>query len=87
MDHADHDLLETATDLVNDVLKEVDIKSGEAKCQHLKEQISYLEESQRSPLIEESTVVLCDGMLKNSRGTVSTQHLTPVRGHPHIMSH
>jgi uncharacterized membrane protein YccC len=69
--HADIQRLQEAIDRVEAIIREVDQKTGEANCNFHRDRLNFLEESQRHPLIDEAKVLLCDGVLKNSRGTVS----------------
>ena len=63
-------MLEQACHDVEDVISEVDAQTGEAKCQFTKSKLEYLDDKQKNRLIDESQVILCDGVLKNNRGTV-----------------
>ena len=74
-EHTDHRLLSEAITVVEELIHMVDVKAGEAKCQYTKEKLDYLEDKQRSHLIDDSQAVLCDGILKNNRGTVSLRHI------------
>ena len=70
--HCDHKLIEESINTIEDIIKAVDAKAGESKCKFTKEKLDYLEDGQKNILIEESSAVLCDGILKNNRGTVSS---------------
>ncbi|XP_064631960.1 rho guanine nucleotide exchange factor 3-like isoform X2 [Lineus longissimus] len=70
--HADIQRLQQAIDSVEAIIREVDEKAGEAKCNFHRDRLDFLEESQRHPLIDEAKVLLCDGVLRNSRGTKLT---------------
>lgn len=67
--HVDHKKLDEAVDLIEDMVTEVDKKTGEQKCEYAKERLEYLSEDQRCEEITTSNVILCDGVLKNNRGT------------------
>ena len=57
----------------------MDQKTGEMKCKHYINLFEYLDDRQRLPVIEEQNTMLCGGMLKNNKGTVSTG-LTLIEG-------
>ena len=61
--------------LAEDVVAEADRKTGEAKCIYYRSRITYLYEDQRHPAIESSTSLLCNGTLKNNKGSVSFIHV------------
>ena len=70
-DHRDAALIKKTVDIVEDIIQEVDKQTGQSKCTLTKGKLEYIDEKQKSHLIDESEVVLCDGVLKNNRGTVS----------------
>ncbi|KAM6413898.1 rho guanine nucleotide exchange factor 3 isoform 3-T3 [Rhynochetos jubatus] len=67
-DHPDQQHLEEAINIIQGIVAEINIKTGESECQYYKERLIYLEEGQRDSLIDNSRVVSCHGELKNNRG-------------------
>ncbi|XP_062466746.1 rho guanine nucleotide exchange factor 3 isoform X2 [Pezoporus occidentalis] len=67
-DHPDQQHLEEAINIIQGIVAEINIKTGESECQYYKERLIYLEEGQRDSLIDNSRVVCCHGELKNNRG-------------------
>uniref|UniRef100_V9KDK6 Rho guanine nucleotide exchange factor 3 n=1 Tax=Callorhinchus milii TaxID=7868 RepID=V9KDK6_CALMI len=67
-DHPDQQHLEEAINIVQGIVAEINKKTGESECQYYKERLSFPEESQRDPLINNSKVLCCHGDLKNNRG-------------------
>ncbi|KFP74259.1 Rho guanine nucleotide exchange factor 3 [Apaloderma vittatum] len=67
-DHPDQQHLEEAINIIQGIVSEINIKTGESECQYYKERLIYLEEGQRDSLIDNSRVVCCHGELKNNRG-------------------
>ncbi|KAM4651256.1 rho guanine nucleotide exchange factor 3 isoform 2-T2 [Discoglossus pictus] len=67
-DHPDQQHLEEAINIVQGIVTEINIKTGESECHYYKERLIYLEESQRDPLIENTRALSCHGELKNNRG-------------------
>ncbi|KAI0242695.1 Neuroepithelial cell-transforming gene 1 protein [Lamellibrachia satsuma] len=65
----DVSLLEEASQVVEDIICAVDVCTGRAKCKLMRDKFDYLDDKQKHPLIEESQAVLCEGILKNNRGT------------------
>lgn len=61
--------LANAIRLAEEVVAEADKKTGEAKCIYYRSRITYLYEDQRHPALESSTVLLCNGTLKNNKGS------------------
>ena len=55
---------------IEDIIKVVDARMGESKCQYVVQKLEFSYDSQISDLITQSTSVLCSGQLKNDRGTV-----------------
>lgn len=55
----------------DEIIKEVDKCTGEHKCQYYINQLEYLDENQRHPLIAEQKSLHCMGMLRNNKGSVS----------------
>lgn len=56
--------------IIQGIVAEINIKTGESECQYYKERLIYLEEGQRDSLIDNSRAVCCHGELKNNRGVV-----------------
>ncbi|NXU11192.1 ARHG3 factor, partial [Pardalotus punctatus] len=67
-DHPDQQHLEEAINIIQGIVAEINIKTGESECQYYKERLIYLEEGQRDALIDNSRAVCCHGELKNNRG-------------------
>ncbi|NWT96121.1 ARHG3 factor, partial [Urocynchramus pylzowi] len=67
-DHPDQQHLEEAINIIQGIVAEINIKTGESECQYYKERLIYLEEGQRDSLIDNSRAVCCHGELKNNRG-------------------
>lgn len=61
----------------DEIIKEVDKSTGEHKCQFYINQLEYLDENQRHPLIAEQKSLHCMGMLRNNKGQVSCQGFNP----------
>lgn len=61
--------------MIQSIVAEINIKTGESECHYYKERLLYLEESQRDLLIDSSRILSCHGELKNNRGAVSVVHL------------
>ncbi|XP_069062563.1 rho guanine nucleotide exchange factor 3 isoform X2 [Pleurodeles waltl] len=66
-DHPDQQHLEEAINIIQGIVAEINIKTGESECQYYKERLIYLE-GQNDPLIDNSRVLCCHGELKNNRG-------------------
>ncbi|XP_043934627.1 rho guanine nucleotide exchange factor 3 isoform X2 [Protopterus annectens] len=67
-DHPDQQHLEEAINIIQGIVGEINIKTGESECQYYKERLIYVEESQRDSLIDSSRVLCCHGELRNNRG-------------------
>ncbi|XP_053280707.1 rho guanine nucleotide exchange factor (GEF) 3, like isoform X1 [Pleuronectes platessa] len=67
-DHPDEDTLPDALELIHSIVAEVNKKTGEAECQFYRRGLSYLDESQRLPEIQQSRFLYCHGELKNNKG-------------------
>ncbi|XP_073430234.1 rho guanine nucleotide exchange factor 3 isoform X2 [Dendrobates tinctorius] len=67
-DHPDQQHLEEAINIVQGIVTEINIKTGESECHYYKERLIYLEDCQRDPLIDNSRALSCHGELKNNRG-------------------
>ncbi|XP_078678395.1 rho guanine nucleotide exchange factor 3-like isoform X2 [Branchiostoma floridae x Branchiostoma belcheri] len=65
----DKALLQTAVSLVEDVIAQVDKMTGESNCRFYISRLEYLDEKNEHPLIGQSKLLLCDGILRNNRGT------------------
>ncbi|XP_074646901.1 rho guanine nucleotide exchange factor 3-like [Tubulanus polymorphus] len=74
-DHSDIALLDTAIRIVEDFLADVDEKTGEAKCKFIIGKLDFIEEKQRHSLFDEVRYLLCEGILRNNRGTKLTVFL------------
>ncbi|XP_033110617.1 rho guanine nucleotide exchange factor 3-like [Anneissia japonica] len=68
-DHEDRQSLVEAIKVAENMIKMVDRRTGETKCRHYINSFEYLDDKQRHPLINEQKVLLCGGLLKNSKGT------------------
>ncbi|CAG07346.1 unnamed protein product, partial [Tetraodon nigroviridis] len=55
-------------ELIQSIVAEVNKKTGEAECQFYRRGLSYLEDSQRLPEIQQSRFLYCHGELKSSKG-------------------
>ncbi|XP_040262906.1 rho guanine nucleotide exchange factor 3 isoform X2 [Bufo bufo] len=69
-DHPDQQHLEEAINIVQGIVTEINIKTGESECHYYKERLIYLEDCQRDLLIDNSRALCCHGELKNNRGAV-----------------
>lgn len=67
-DHPDEDTLPDALELIQSIVAEVNKKTGEAECQFYRRGLSYLEDCQRVPEIQQSRFLYCHGELKNNKG-------------------
>ncbi|XP_078596288.1 rho guanine nucleotide exchange factor 3-like isoform X2 [Branchiostoma floridae x Branchiostoma japonicum] len=65
----DKALLQTAVSLVENVIAQVDKMTGESNCRYYISRLEYLDEKNEHPLIGQSRLLLCDGILRNNRGT------------------
>ncbi|XP_041445379.1 rho guanine nucleotide exchange factor 3 L homeolog isoform X2 [Xenopus laevis] len=66
--HQDQQHLEEAINIVQGIVAEINIKTGESECHYYKERLIYLDECQKDPLIDNSRALCCHGELKNNRG-------------------
>lgn len=57
--------------MVQGIVAEINVKTGESECHYYKERLIYLDECQKDPLIDNSRALSCHGELKNNRGAVS----------------
>ncbi|KAJ8258365.1 hypothetical protein COCON_G00173770 [Conger conger] len=67
-DHPDRQHLEEAINMIQGIVAEINLQTGESECRYYRERLLYLDESQRDLLIERSRVLTCHGDLKNNRG-------------------
>ncbi|XP_037629502.1 rho guanine nucleotide exchange factor (GEF) 3, like isoform X1 [Sebastes umbrosus] len=67
-EHPDEDTLPDALELVQSIVAEVNKKTGEAECQFYRRGLTYLEDAQRLPEIQQSRFLYCHGELKNNKG-------------------
>ncbi|KAM4721210.1 rho guanine nucleotide exchange factor 3 [Rhinophrynus dorsalis] len=67
-DHPDQQHLEEAINIVQGIVAEINVKTGESECHYYKERLIYLDECQKDPLIDSSRALCCHGELKNNRG-------------------
>ncbi|KAK3699925.1 hypothetical protein QZH41_016590, partial [Actinostola sp. cb2023] len=67
-DHQDRKLLEDAKRCIEEIIEEVDKKTGEAKCQFVLSRIVFLYDNHCTELYQ-SKIMLCSGTLKNKHGT------------------
>lgn len=64
--------------MVQNVVADINRRTGESECQHYKDRLLYSEDGQRDELIDRSKTISCHGELKNNRGLVSVRlHFTP----------
>ncbi|XP_071816393.1 rho guanine nucleotide exchange factor 3-like isoform X2 [Apostichopus japonicus] len=68
VEHEDKSYLTNAIKRCDEIIKEVDKSTGEHKCQFYINQLEYLDENQRHPLIAEQKSLHCMGMLRNNKG-------------------
>uniref|UniRef100_A0A6I8RTE8 Rho guanine nucleotide exchange factor 3 n=1 Tax=Xenopus tropicalis TaxID=8364 RepID=A0A6I8RTE8_XENTR len=67
-DHQDQQHLEEAINIVQGIVADINVKTGESECHYYKERLIYLDECQKDPLIDNSRALCCHGELKNNRG-------------------
>lgn len=68
-DHSDWHKLEQAISRLQDIIEEVDRKTGEAKCQDVLSRIVFLDDRQMCPEVFKSRKLICNGVLRNKHGT------------------
>ncbi|XP_027050522.1 neuroepithelial cell-transforming gene 1 protein isoform X2 [Pocillopora verrucosa] len=68
-EHSDWRKLERAICRLQDIIEEVDRKTGEAKCQDVLSRIVFLDDRQMCPHVFKSKKLLCNGTLRNKHGT------------------
>lgn len=62
--------------MIQSIVADINIQTGESECRYYKERLLYLESGQRDLLIDRSRVLSCHGELKNNRGAVRTSELS-----------
>ncbi|GAB1611354.1 neuroepithelial cell-transforming gene 1 protein-like isoform X1, partial [Argonauta hians] len=65
----DHQCLKESLKITEKLISAADEKIGEAKCTLYKSKLSYIYDDQRISEIEESETFICNGILKNNKGT------------------
>ncbi|EDV21416.1 uncharacterized protein TRIADDRAFT_30458 [Trichoplax adhaerens] len=68
-EHPDYSYLLNATSSIENFVSKVDIKAGMAKCSFIQSKLFYVTDDQHIPLIDESRLLLCSGIVKNKAGT------------------
>ncbi|KAL3852984.1 hypothetical protein ACJMK2_016581 [Sinanodonta woodiana] len=61
--------LDEAIRLAEQVIAEADKETGEAKCQYYRARLTYLYDDQKHKALDYSKMLLCNGTLKNNKGT------------------
>ncbi|XP_012943663.1 rho guanine nucleotide exchange factor 3 [Aplysia californica] len=61
--------LEKSVHQLEEIIKEADHKTGQAKCEHSKSSLHYLFDDQKVAQIQESSALLCSGCMKNNKST------------------
>ncbi|XP_069568733.1 rho guanine nucleotide exchange factor 3 [Brachyistius frenatus] len=67
-DHPDRQHLDEAMLMVQNVVADINRRTGESECQYYKDRLLYAEDGQRDELIDRSKTLSCHGELKNNRG-------------------
>lgn len=67
--HGDKDFLPEAIVKIEEVIKSVDMRTGEANCKYLLQKLQFSDERQKEPFLYLAKTILCQGELKNNRGT------------------
>jgi hypothetical protein len=67
--HKDYSILDEATVRFEEVLKEIDRRTGVAKCLDVMSRLEYIHDDQRCQAIDDSTQILCSGVLRNKNGS------------------
>ncbi|KAL5474456.1 hypothetical protein EMCRGX_G026404 [Ephydatia muelleri] len=75
-DHHDNEPLDQAITSFDTLIKEVDRRTGMAKCLDVISRLEYLQEEQKCPEIMKSSFILCSGVLKNKSGSKLQTFLT-----------
>ncbi|XP_056305520.1 rho guanine nucleotide exchange factor (GEF) 3, like [Danio aesculapii] len=68
LDHPDEEALPQAMKLIQRIITEVNLKTGEAECQFYRRGLCYAEDSQRVAEIQASRFLYCHGELKSTKG-------------------
>ncbi|XP_023222805.1 rho guanine nucleotide exchange factor 3-like isoform X1 [Centruroides sculpturatus] len=68
-DNIDKLLLPKAISEVEKIIQSVDQCTGQADCQFVLEKLYFVHTQQKNSFLEESSSVLCSGVLRNNRGT------------------
>ncbi|KAL8566148.1 hypothetical protein ACOMHN_041303 [Nucella lapillus] len=68
-DHADIALLQKALSQLDVIIRQADDTTGKTECQFHKSQLRYIFDEQKIPEIEESNALICQGTLKNNKGS------------------
>ncbi|XP_067884510.1 rho guanine nucleotide exchange factor 3-like, partial [Heterodontus francisci] len=68
VDHPDQVHLSQAMELIQRIVAQINVRTGESECRYYRERLCYLDDSQAEPLIEQSKVLCCHGELKNNKG-------------------
>ncbi|XP_077866761.1 neuroepithelial cell-transforming gene 1 protein-like isoform X2 [Saccoglossus kowalevskii] len=69
LEHHEREYIIEAIKVSEAIIRQVDRKTGEAKCRHYIDSFEYTDEKQMDPLICKQKVLLCGGILRNNRGT------------------
>ncbi|XP_078393523.1 rho guanine nucleotide exchange factor 3-like, partial [Cetorhinus maximus] len=67
-DHPDQLQLSQAVEMIQGIVANINMRTGESECQYYRKRLTYLDDSQMQPLIECSRVLCCHGELKNNKG-------------------
>ncbi|XP_046561147.1 LOW QUALITY PROTEIN: neuroepithelial cell-transforming gene 1 protein-like [Haliotis rubra] len=68
-DHEDAGYLQEAIKLAEFYIAEADKKTGEAKCSYYQSRLTYIYDDQKLPEIDDSHSLICNGVLKNNKGS------------------
>jgi len=68
-EHPDVTSLQKAISIIQEVLSDINMRKGESECHYYQEQLDFLDDRQREPLIAQSKSLLCHGELRNKSGT------------------
>ncbi|XP_050784080.1 rho guanine nucleotide exchange factor 3-like isoform X1 [Gopherus flavomarginatus] len=67
-EHPDHGALQRAVALAQDLVGLINRRTGEAECRYYQQRLSYPDGTPRHPSIQRSSLLLCHGELRNSKG-------------------
>ncbi|XP_067408296.1 rho guanine nucleotide exchange factor 3-like isoform X1 [Emydura macquarii macquarii] len=67
-EHPDRTPLQRAVALCQELVGLINRKTGEAECRYYQQRLSYPDGGPRHPAIDRSTLLLCHGELRNSKG-------------------